>query len=319
MILRRLLVCFLFLSYPLIPQEQATKQDNVGDFTMTLFLETDNPIVESYEIEFWKEVPNQKTKEFPIQKFAQTGRNVIDVMPGYHFFRVRSIAKLNIRGYWTDFNPIRRYPLQKEITRNSPFEAQKKLISSDVFLKLENQNGISENFLTSKEIQFKMDSKPDTKYFYRLNQNIWQRAIGNKISIQSEGNYFLEYYAEDILGNRENIQGLEFSLDFTAPVSVIQVIGDTSSETENLYVSPLSYLKIVSSDNYVGVKDIFYRTGCEISETTKWLKYVEQISIRSLVEKKCNQKVILEFYAVDKLENKENLQRIDIKITKQYE
>lgn len=306
---KKTIYCLLLFSsfFAHFAQENSSFDTESGEFKMTLLLENDNPAIKGYEIEFWNEIETKTQTDLPIQKPLKPGRNVITAPKDSKYFRVRAVALLNIRGYWTDFNPITRYPLQKLANNPLVFQVPKLKPSADVFLKLKNQEGKEETYLTAPEFHFMDISKKSVRYFYRLNDKDWLIPSKSNIQIMEEGSFKLEYYGVDLLGNQEPIQQVTFSVDRTPPETQLQFQGNTYSNQRYFFLAPDVSIRLFSLDRLSGTDQTFFRTGCQFPLNAEWTVYTETITIKKLQELNCKGSLYLEYYSRDRAGNAETI------------
>ncbi|TGL57526.1 hypothetical protein EHQ58_14730 [Leptospira ognonensis] len=297
-------------------QQNSALETESDEFKMTLLLEKDNPAIKEFEIEFWKEIETDTSKELPVQKLLKPGRNVITAPMDSKYFRVRAVALLNIRGYWTDFNPIKRFPLQKNPNLAVVLDVPKIKNTSDVFLKVKNQIGHEDTFLVSPEFMIRENSQKTVRYFYRLNDADWRHLAEQTIQIKDEGSFKLEYYGVDLLGNKEPIQQISFSVDRTPPETHLQFEGNTFSNERFFFLAPDVSIRLFSIDSLSGLEKTYFRFGCQLPLQTVWNVYEEAIKIKKLQESKCKQILYLEYYSRDRVGNTEsvNLKEIALPI-----
>ncbi len=123
------------------------------------------------------------------------------------------------------------------------------------------------------------------------------KSYSAPLSVDKEGNHTFKYYATDIVGNREELKEVEFSLDFTPPISSYEIEGLVN----DTYVSPDAKIKLISEDSISGVKNIYY----SINNGSQKI-YSTPVPVTLLTS---SDGVII-FYAVDNAGNKESKKRI---------
>jgi hypothetical protein len=91
-------------------------------------------------------------------------------------------------------------------------------------------------------------------HIYASIDNASYLPISNPFKIEKEGEHSIKYFAVDNVGNSEEEQTLDFTVDLTAPTTKLMVEGDRVAEV----LSPKSKLVLESSDQLSGVKKVFY-------------------------------------------------------------
>ncbi|MDZ4727218.1 MAG: hypothetical protein SH817_13765 [Leptospira sp.] len=277
-------------------------------FQMTLLLDEKNPIIKEYEIEFWNQSDLKNKVETPIQKTVPRGRVVITPPSNANFFRVRAVARLNIRGYWTELNPIKRYPLTPKTKDTTKFEVPKPIVITDTFITLKSENQKEVNYLVSPKILLRdsNESKKEITYVYRINEKPWQNIKNESLVFEKDGEYQLEFYGIDTLGNKEKLNRYNFHIDFTPPNTDYQIIGETFNTRDFKFISGNTFLKLNSIDIGSGIESTFYRFVCDLNTKSNWKKYDTQIPISETTNYGCKDKIYFEYYSVDRLGNTES-------------
>jgi|GEM_PF-2429623 hypothetical protein len=303
-------------SLSLFSEKNSFLENEAGEFKMTLLLESEHPTIKEYEIEFWKEVENKKSVELPIQKILKPGRNVLVAPPSYHFFRVRAIALWNVRGYFTEFYPIKRYPLEKEAASVKTLDVPRPSPISNLFIKIGNETGKEDLFLASKLFSFKDQMGKQSSIFYRFGKMNWQKWNEEDIQIPEDGEYKLEYYGIDVLGNKEGVKQITFFSDSTPPVSAISFASEQFVHPHFLFVPGDFNLNLLAYDSGSGVDRIFYRVGCELPLRSEWIIFSQSLRLKDIQVPNCKEKIFFEYFARDKIGNSEsqNIKEIHLSI-----
>ncbi len=101
----------------------------------------------------------------------------------------------------------------------------------------------------------------------------------------TQGEHVINYYALDMVNNKEKPQKFEFYVDNTPPQVIEEVLGKTYIANGKEYSAGSSRLKISSFDNKAGVKDIYYSiNGAAFEKYEKPIVlsgYKGNVSIRS--------------------------------------
>jgi hypothetical protein len=232
------------------------------------------------------------------------------------YFRVRRVGEHEAKGFWSSTYRIADF-LKEEVVEIKKPELPPVVKNEDVFLELE-KNGKTVLFLNGKtvSIQPKVDSKikiAETKY--RLNNGKWLTYNQDSLKFEKDGEYQMDYYSIDLLGNREETQSVIFLVDNLPPKSKIQMPQFKHQTNERAYVSGSVDLEIESFDEVSGVDKIYYKLDCMNGKSSNFLNYENPIQIQ-YISQYCNGDLIMEYYAVDKVGNQEIKKSILIKYGK---
>ncbi|MBI4655414.1 MAG: Ig-like domain-containing protein [Elusimicrobia bacterium] len=127
----------------------------------------------------------------------------------------------------------------------------------------------------------------------------------NSISAFQDGIYYLDYNAEDIIGNIEQIKTSTIAVDNTAPKTKFQVEGVRFEESGKIYINENSKIVLISTDPVVN--DVSVGVSSTIFKIDEGI-FNEYVSSISLTEGK--HKII--YYSIDKLGNQELEKTIEI-------
>ena len=119
---------------------------------------------------------------------------------------------------------------------------------------------------------------------YRINGSSWENFTA-PLTINKNGNYTLDFYSADILGNCESTRSITIKIDRDAPITTASVVG--------------SIVTIAALDSISGVNRTLYRIDLGL-----WHVYSGEINV-SLPG---NHSV--EFYTVDNASNEESIKTI---------
>ncbi|MFW6019651.1 MAG: OmpL47-type beta-barrel domain-containing protein [Bacteroidales bacterium] len=130
-------------------------------------------------------------------------------------------------------------------------------------------------------------------------ENIWQsvnkenyKEYNDEINMDSEGDFTLSYYANDMVGNAEEPERKEFVVDLTAPESD----HSTSQPKLNDILSPKAKISLSSSDELSGVKITRYGFDGAANKG-----YTNDISLGQLSDGEHT----LKYYSTDNVDNDE--------------
>ncbi len=104
--------------------------------------------------------------------------------------------------------------------------------------------------------------------------------------------YTLRFYGTDRVGNAENPQSVEFTVDLEAPITTLSLEGDRMKDI----LSPRATIILTSGDSSSGVAKILYSiNGAE------WKNYTQPIELKALTEGDYE----ISYYAIDQVRNQE--------------
>lgn len=151
-----------------------------------------------------------------------------------------------------------------------------------------------------EEIQVELSSEDalsgTEEIYYSLNGESYKPYEG-PIEFDEEKHYVLKYYAIDHVRNVESPDSIDFRLDKSAPETRYSIEGNSQ---DNI-LGEDAVIKLSSEDSLSGVKEIRYSIN-EGEEKT----YKDPISVRKFQEEDNE----LVFYAIDHVNNKEELQSL---------
>ncbi len=145
-----------------------------------------------------------------------------------------------------------------------------------------------------KDFSFFLES--DDKYsgvnkiYYSINGKSY-KIFDNHINLKKEGSYDIRFFAVDNVGNIEQPQDVKIVIDYTAPESQLEIIGDRH---ENI-ISPRSKISLDANDK-TGIESIYYSINDEPLSV-----YSQDISVSHLPEGYHK----ISYYAEDKIGNVE--------------
>lgn len=133
--------------------------------------------------------------------------------------------------------------------------------------------------------------------FYRLDSGAWATVkppFRVPLKGLEDGNHALYFYAEDLIGNKEEVQVYRFFLDITAPITISDVLGDRYIVGDKTYFSGRTKMKITAVDNRAGVKEVRYAIDGD-----KFLPYDEPFYLPARPGWH-----IVRYYSIDSMENR---------------
>ena len=165
-----------------------------------------------------------------------------------------------------------------------------------------NKHYSGHNLYCSKALRLAISSRDalsGVKQIYYSVNGAQYKTYTDTLTFDREGIYEIKYFAVDNVNNVEQTHDISFYLDFTPPKSNAMITG-IHLDKENI-ISTSTKIILRSKDTISGVKQIYYRI-----DSTKWIAYQPNTSIPLAGLTDGNH--ILEFYAVDNVNNKESIQ-----------
>ncbi|XDD52599.1 hypothetical protein AB3N62_08825 [Leptospira sp. WS4.C2] len=277
--------------------------------TIQLILEPEREDIIQYEFELWK--GTSFDLEIPFRVVSNPGKIQLYIPNGYEYFRIRAVAKRQVRGFWTELFEVNSFG------KNKPKETAKivsqKPMKTDVIIPIPTKDGSSHFYLTESKIQVKPVTKESLKSSvrYRLNGGPWKVTKIPELTFPKDGDYRLEYQVTNELGVSDSMQIWEFSVDNTPPNTDIFWEPQTHKNKGQIYISANTNLKLQAFDLGSGVDVIRFRSSCGTSSKSEWFLW-EQNSWTELL-KSCVKDLEVEISATDRLGNEEIPKKIRIK------
>jgi hypothetical protein len=151
-----------------------------------------------------------------------------------------------------------------------------------------------------KEVSVELTAKDENsgieQTYYSVNKSPWVK-YENPLKINEEGEYTIQYYSVDNVGNAEMVKTVSFFVDVKAPVTQHSVEGIN----RNNVIAKDAKIILQSEDNLSGVSRIFYAV-----DGGTFVAYTKPIPVSVLKDGEAQ----LSYYAVDNVGNKEEAKSI---------
>lgn len=272
----------------------------------------------SFEVEFLESKNENST--IRIQIFSGNRYQESNI-PSEKFFRVREIGLYNSRGFWSELHETQEFiqdlkQNHKKISITSNEETQPKVTSknqTDSIFQLIEIKGKKTLFLNSKEIKIEPQQKTNrpAEVYYRINNGNWLKLSKGFLEFSLDGRYTLDYYSEDILGNKEDINTVEFLVDNTPPNTELKIETHTNSYGES-FVSLQSKIQLIANDNLSGLGNTYFRTFCNLNEKGNFQIYLSELYVENLISN-CEKEIFLEYFSIDLAGNQEKVKLFILK------
>lgn len=148
----------------------------------------------------------------------------------------------------------------------------------------------------SAELTAKDENSGTENTYYSVNKSPWT-PYESPVKITEEGEYEIQYYSVDNVGNVEKTKSVSFFVDFKSPVSQHRVEGIN----RNNVIAKDAKIVLQSEDNLSGVNLIFYSV-----DGGTFITYTKPISVSVFRDGEAQ----LSYYAVDNVGNKEEAKSI---------
>ncbi|PJZ45306.1 LBF_2017 N-terminal domain-containing protein [Leptospira brenneri] len=294
------LLLLVGLSFPIFSESKTLK------FT----LDPDRDDIIQYEFELWKE-PNLDL-EIPFRVLSNPGKIQLFIPNGYEYFRIRAVAKRQVRGFWTDLYTVSSFGESKP--KEPTKVLSRKSNTTDVIIPIRNDEGKNRFFLTENKIQVKpiLTQPIKSSVRYRLNGGPWKVTKEPELSFSKDGDYKLEYQVTNELGVSDTMQVWEFSVDNTPPNTELHWKESLYQKKSIQYLSPKNHLELLSKDTGSGLDSIRFRSTCGQNKQSEWYLWDSKTSWTGLINS-CSNDLELEISATDRLGNEEVPKKIQIK------
>ena len=135
-----------------------------------------------------------------------------------------------------------------------------------------------------------------SKSYYRFDDQPFTVYPGANLNLThlEDGPHALEYYSEDMVGNRSLNSRFEFYYDKLAPLTASDIIGDRYIFQDKVYFSGRTKMKLTAIDNKAGVKEINYSIDNGAFTVYDQPFYLPNVQGNHTIK----------FYSVDRLSNK---------------
>ncbi|MBM9589335.1 hypothetical protein JWG41_02680 [Leptospira sp. 201903075] len=270
--------------------------------TIRFTLEPERDDIIQYEMELWK--GTSFDLEIPFRVVSNPGKIQLHIPDGYEYFRIRAVAKRQVRGFWTDLFEVNSFGKSKpkEVTKAVPRKTDK----TDVLVPIPTKEGTNHFFLTENKIQVRplAKEKIKTSVRYRINHGPWKVTGVPELSFSKDGDYRLEYQVTNELGVSDSMQIWDFSVDNTPPNTELHFEPITHRNKGKYFISSRTALQVQSDDNGSGVDTIRFRSRCGTGVRSDWYLWDPKSSWTTLIQS-CSKDLEVEISATDRLGNEE--------------
>ncbi len=296
-------VLFLFALLLLIGTIGALSQDN----TMHQFVQIQLQPVSGtsyYEIQWLRQKNTNPSSIIQTQKVYRT--NFQRKAPlHYRFFRVRSFSRQGISGPWSNIHAL---PKQDISTKPSQTVASG-------FKTIKSANGTDKKYFVGSSLPIQKLSGKNADGFSVNNSAV--KPMQPNLAIQSDGQYNISIVSNKNNKDKKNktIREWNFHVDRTPPKTKIFIYPLFYNDADGIWIGPKSKIILRGTDTNSGLKNIFYR----ISDDGPFLTYQKEISLgdfnlpqTKFSSQKDQKALYIQYYAIDRLDNKEKTNRIRI-------
>ncbi|MCZ8238423.1 MAG: hypothetical protein O9346_13220 [Leptospiraceae bacterium] len=253
-----------------------------------------------YEIEFFTSGKESRSEIFKGKHYKNK-----ESIP-YEMFRIRAIGRYNSKGFWSDNLKVSDFNKSKSISKIK-LEEKKPTQSDDVFIVLE-KNGEKTFYLNGDKVGFEI-SKSEVgidKTFYRLNGGDWNIYSEKGLRFIKDGEYQMDYYSVDRIGNKESTKSVNFIVDIRTPITELEFINSDNKLFPEGFISGMTKFKLNAKDEVSGIDYTNYRFVCSNGKETEFSKFLEPIDINDGINF-CKSGFQIQYYSVDKVGNQEQM------------
>ncbi|WCL49004.1 LBF_2017 N-terminal domain-containing protein [Leptospira sp. GIMC2001] len=265
---------------------------------------TDSEPDSHHEIEFLKSQTDDKNSE--ILKF-KSNQFKSPVNKEYPYFRVRRVGQYDAMGFWSDIYSTKDFigsESAKKIIETAPPQFSK---GEDVFIVIE-EKGKKLYYLNGDKVGIAVSSTDEgkTKTYYRLNGGEWNIYSKEGLRFIQDGEYQMDYYSEDRIGNRESAKSVTFIVDIKPPESQIKIVNDDPIGAEATgFISARSLVQIDRIDEVSGIEKSFYKFLCNGGKSSDYREYEKAFVITEPINF-CKSGFQIQYFSVDKVGNRED-------------
>ncbi|NCN10669.1 MAG: hypothetical protein GW938_12575 [Leptospira sp.] len=266
--------------------------------TMEFIIESDKE--RQYEIEFFTNGKEPQNELFQ-------GNNYKKEEPiSFDSFRIRTIGPYNSKGFWSEYKSVSDFTKSNSIS-SIKLEDKKPVKSDEVFIVLE-EKGQKTFFLNGDKVGFEISKSKVgiEKTYYRLNGGEWNTYTEQGLRFIKDGEYQMDYYSVDRIGNKETTKSVNFVVDIIAPQTELNYIKPENILFPKGYISGETKIQFIARDEVSGIDYTNYRFVCNNGKVTEFKKFLEPVSIKQPIDY-CKSGFQIQFFSVDKVGNREDL------------
>ena len=214
------------------------------------------------------------------------------------YFRVRGVGAYNMPGAWSAILPV---PV---------FVAGHK--KSEIFRQVQRADGETERYFTGDSLQLvARDDSGEATIYYSIDDAPFRKYTG-RLTFEKDGPYLLRYYSIDAAGNREKLRQARFLVDRHPPKSSLSFTTTLVERNGQIFTGPRNNIVLQAADEGSGVTKIRYRIFRSGDARPAFRDYTGPISLQTEVLSGEAETFAVEFYATDRLGNKENVRTLYI-------
>ncbi|MEQ9366293.1 MAG: hypothetical protein RIF32_18785, partial [Leptospirales bacterium] len=219
--------------------------------------------------------------------------------PELKFFRTRAIGAHDIPGVWSDIFPVPVFLNRKD--------------KREIFRTVERSDGETERYFTGDSITLDaVDDSGDATIYFSINDSPFQKYSG-RIHFKEDGPYLLRYYAIDAVGNKEAMRQARFLVDRHAPVTQMNFGAPLVENNGQIFTGAENTVMLEATDAGSGVATIRYRIFRNGEARGVFKDYSGPISLSKDVLTGEDATFAIEFYAIDRLKNREETRTLFIR------
>lgn len=272
----------------------------LGNILGSFSIQLDSEPNSIHEIEFTSSENNSSDSEFIL--FEGNKYNTQNSLK--KFFRIRKLGLYNSKGIWSKFELVADYSK----TNKAP-ELEGTVVTprkpDSVFIELE-RNGNKTYFLNGDRVGFEISQSAvgiDQTY-YRLNGGDWNKYTSEGLRFIQDGEYQMDYYSVDKIGNRETAKTVQFLVDIKPPNTELKLESNSDIKMPPGFISGSSKIALLAKDEVSGIFSTQFKFICNGGNENQFQIYNQPFSIDDPIQF-CKSGFQIQYFSIDKVGNKE--------------
>jgi hypothetical protein len=222
-------------------------------------------------------------------------------------FRVRRTGAHGAIGFWTE-----KFSIQSFSKRNEPIQVPPDLDEApvsrgdDIFIELV-KDGKPFQYLNANKIAIEPNSSSKLgidKTLYRLNHGDWNTMSKDGLQFLKDGEYQMDYYSIDLVGNKEQAKTVNFLVDTVPPLTELVFFTYAQDKNSVVYTRGSLDISLLAKDTGSGIEKTYYRYVCLNGKSNEFQTYNKAFPMKEGMDF-CNSHFQIEYYSIDKVLNQE--------------
>lgn len=275
----------------------------MGNSPIVLEFKTNSDKDSIHEIEY---LESEEDELGDIEKFE--GNQYSSELPkNKKFFRVRRHGAHGAIGFWTD-----KFSIQSFSKSNEPIQVPQGLEDlstsrgDDIFIELV-KAGKPFQYLNANKIAIQPNSASKLgieKTLYRLNHGDWNVMSKDGLQFLKDGEYQMDYYSIDLVGNKEQAKTVNFLVDTVSPRTELVFSTYAKDKDSIVYTRGSLDISLDAVDLGSGIEKTYYRYVCMNGQSNGFQVYTKAFPMKEGMDF-CKSHFQIEYYSIDKVFNRE--------------